>query len=374
MADEPGWIELAQGRDGAALRAGGAWIVEHAATLDRLIAQLPAGQQVRSLDLSDVTLLDSAGAWLLARASAQGEAGAIPWQNLAPEFQPLAERVLAAGPKVIPDQPRGRTLVDWVAEVGAGAEDVFNQAVDLIAFFGEFILAALRVVRHPSRFRWTPLLVHIEQTGINALPIVGLISFLVGVVLAYQGADQLRQFGAQIFTVNMVGISVLREMGILLTAIVVAGRSGSAFTAQIGTMQVSEEVDAMRTMGLDPMEVLAIPRVAALVITLPLLTFFADLMGLLGGGIMCVLLVDITFAQYVGLLNNAVSATHFWVGMVKAPVFAVLISLVGCFEGLRVSGSAESVGKMTTRSVVEGIFLVIISDALFSILFSILSI
>jgi phospholipid/cholesterol/gamma-HCH transport system permease protein len=163
-------------------------------------------------------------------------------------------------------------------------------------------------------------------------------------------------------------------MGILLTAIVVAGRSGSAFTAQIGTMQVSEEVDALRTMGLDPMEVLAIPRVAALIITLPLLTFFADLMGLLGGGVMCVLLVDMTFSQYVGRLNDVITATQFWVGMVKAPVFAMLIALVGCFEGLRVTGSAESVGIMTTRSVVEGIFLVIIFDALFSVLFSILSI
>lgn len=374
MADEPGWIELAQGRDGAALRAGGAWTVEHAATLNRLVSDLPSVGKAGALDLSGVTLLDSAGAWLLARASGQGEAGAVPWQNLAPEFQPLAERVLAAGPKVTPEEPHPRTFVDWVADVGAGAEDVLRQSLDLVAFFGEFVLALGRVILRPDRFRWKPLLVHIEQTGINALPIVGLISFLVGVVLAYQGADQLRQFGAQIFTVNMVGISVLREMGILLTAIVVAGRSGSAFTAQIGTMQVSEEVDALRTMGLDPMEVLAIPRVAALVISLPLLTFFADLMGLLGGGIMCVMLVDISFGQYVGLLNSAVSATHFWVGMVKAPVFAILIALVGCFEGLRVSGSAESVGKMTTRSVVEGIFLVIIFDALFSILFSILSI
>jgi len=194
------------------------------------------------------------------------------------------------------------------------------------------------------------------------------------VVIAYQGAEQLRQFNAQFLTVNMVGISVLREMGILLTAIVVAGRSGSAFTAQIGTMQVSEEVDALRTMGLDPMEVLALPRIAALVITLPILTFFADIMGLLGGGFMCVLLIDMTFGQYVGRLNDVVTETHFWVGMVKAPVFAILIALVGCFEGLRVTGSAESVGKMTTRAVVEGIFLVIIFDALFSILFSILSI
>jgi phospholipid/cholesterol/gamma-HCH transport system permease protein len=374
MTDRPGWIELSQAGDGAALRAGGDWVVEHAANLNRKLSELAAGRDIAALDLAEVTALDSAGAWLLARISGQGEAGAIPWRNLAPEFQPLAERVLAAGPKVTPDRPKPRSFADWVADVGAGAEEVFNETLDLVAFFGEFVLALGRVLLRPSRFRWKPLLVHIEQTGINALPIVGLISFLIGVVLAYQGADQLRQFGAQIYTINMVGVSVLREMGILLTAIVVAGRSGSAFTAQIGTMQVSEEVDALRTMGLDPMEVMAIPRVAALVISLPLLTFFADLMGLLGGGVMCVLLVDISFGQYVGLLNNAVSATHFWVGMVKAPVFAILIALVGCFEGLRVSGSAESVGKLTTRSVVEGIFLVIVFDALFSILFSILSI
>jgi phospholipid/cholesterol/gamma-HCH transport system permease protein len=205
------------------------------------------------------------------------------------------------------------------------------------------------------------------------LPIVGLISLLVGVVLAYQGADQLRQFNAMPLTVDLVAISVLREMGILLTAIVIAGRSGSAFTAQIGTMQVSEEVDALRTMGLDPVEVLG-SRVTALIVTLPILTFFADVMGLLGGGVMYVTLANETFGQYVGRLNDVVDATQFWVGMVKAPVFAMLIALVGCFEGLRVSGSAESVGQMTTRSVVEGIFLVIIFEALFSVLFAIMNI
>jgi phospholipid/cholesterol/gamma-HCH transport system permease protein len=211
---------------------------------------------------------------------------------------------------------------------------------------------------------------HIERTGLNALPIVGMISFLVGVVLAFQGADQLRRFGAQVFTVNMVGISVLREMGILLTAIVVAGRSGSAFTAEIGAMQVNEEVDALRVTGLDPMEVLVAPRVIALMISLPLLAFFADIMGLLGGGIMAVTLIDISFGQYWRILNNAVNLNTFLVGIIKAPIFALLIALVGCFEGLRVSGSAESVGRLTTRSVVEGIFLVIIFDAFFSVLFS----
>jgi phospholipid/cholesterol/gamma-HCH transport system permease protein len=374
MTDQPGWIRLAQGRDGAVLRAGGAWTVEHAADLDRQVGALPAEAAPGALELGEIAAIDSAGAWLLARATSQGEARQIPWRNLPSEFQPLAQRVLSAGPRVVPERPRPRTVSDWVADVGAGVEEVLTEALDLIAFFGEFVLATGRVIASPRRFRVVPLLVHIEQTGINALPIVGLISFLVGVVLAYQGAEQLRQFNAQFLTVNMVGISVLREMGILLTAIVVAGRSGSAFTAQIGTMQVSEEVDALRTMGLDPMEVLVLPRVAALIITLPLLTFFADLMGIMGGGVMCVLLVGMTLGEYVDRLNDVVTATHFWVGMVKAPVFAILIALVGCFEGLRVTGSAESVGTMTTRSVVEGIFLVIVFDALFSILFSILSI
>lgn len=373
MTDQPGWIKLAQGRDGAVLQAGGAWTVEHVADLDRQVEALPR-EGAQTLDLAGIDAIDTAGAWLLARASGQGESWQMSWQNLPPEFQPLAERVLSAGPKVTPEQPKPRTITDWVADIGEGAEEALAETLNLIAFFGEFVLAAGRVLVNPSRFRWISLLVHIEQTGINALPIVGMISFLVGVVLAYQGADQLRQFNAQFLTVNMVGISVLREMGILLTAIVVAGRSGSAFTAQIGTMQVSEEVDALRTMGLDPMEVLVLPRVAALVITLPILTFFADIMGLLGGGVMYSVLVDQTFGQYVNRLNEVVTATMFWVGMVKAPVFAMLIALVGCFEGLRVTGSAESVGRMTTRSVVEGIFLVIIFDALFSILFSILSI
>jgi phospholipid/cholesterol/gamma-HCH transport system permease protein len=374
MTDQPGWIKLAQGRDGAVLEAGGAWTVEYVADLDRQVEGLPKDGAAQALDLAGIEAIDTAGAWLLARASGKGESREIPWRNLPPEFQPLAERVLAAGPKVVPERPRPRTVTDWVADIGEGVDEAFGETLNLVAFFGEFVLATGRVIVNPRRFRWTPLLVHIEQTGINALPIVGLISFLVGVVLAYQGTDQLRQFNAQFLTVNMVGISVLREMGILLTAIVVAGRSGSAFTAQIGTMQVSEEVDALRTMGLDPMEVLVLPRVAALVITLPILTFFADLMGLLGGGVMYSVLVDQTFGQYVSRLNDVVTPTMFWVGMVKAPVFAILIALVGCFEGLRVTGSAESVGKMTTRAVVEGIFLVIIFDALFSVLFSILSI
>ena len=213
-----------------------------------------------------------------------------------------------------------------------------------------------------------------EQSGLNALPIVGLISFLIGVVLAYQGADQLARFGAQIYTVNLVGVGVLREMGILLTAIIVAGRSGSAFTAQIGTMKVNEEIDAMRTMGLDPMEVLVLPRIMALVLVMPLIAFYADIMGLLGGAVMATAVLDISFFQFARQLNASDPIWSFWIGIIKAPIFAFIIATIGCYEGLRVTHSAESVGRQTTRAVVEAVFLVIVLDALFSILFSVLGI
>jgi phospholipid/cholesterol/gamma-HCH transport system permease protein len=232
------------------------------------------------------------------------------------------------------------------------------------------VIAIGRLLRRPSRIRFVSLVSNIEQHGLNAMPIIGILLFLVGIVVAYQGVGQLRRFGAEILTVDLVGISVLREMGVLITSIVVAGRSGSAFTAQIGTMQVNEEVDAIRTLGLDPLEVLVLPRMLALMIALPLLTFFANMMAILGGAFMASQNIDITFAQFLSLLNQAVTLTHFWVGMVKAPVFAFLIAMVGCFEGMRVRGSAESVGRLTTQAVVESLFLVIVFDAGFSVLFT----
>jgi phospholipid/cholesterol/gamma-HCH transport system permease protein len=257
-----------------------------------------------------------------------------------------------------------------VAEVGEASIRAFQEGRRLLSFYGQIVLALAAVAMRPTRLRGISLVHHLEQTGVNALPIVGLISFLIGVVLAYQGATQLRMFGADIFTIDLLAISVLREIGVLLTAIVVAGRSGSAFTAQLGTMQVNEEIDAMRTLGLDPVEVLVLPRLLALMIALPLLAFFANIMALLGGGVMAVVVLDIGPGQFVNRLDGVVTLTTFLVGMVKAPVFAFLIAMVGCYEGMNASGSAESVGRQTTRSVVIGIFLVIVSDALFSIVFA----
>jgi phospholipid/cholesterol/gamma-HCH transport system permease protein len=373
---DAGWVKAESDSNGQQWQFGGAWTLAHANALDPLTAGLAPGPDGVTVDLSAVEALDTVGAWLITRAaeSAAARGAAVRWIEPPEALQPLFKRVLEAGPEPAEKPSRRVLFLDWLADLGSATEAVLRQSLDLIAFFGALVETFGRIIVKPKRLRWVSVVSHIERTGLNALPIVGMISFLVGVVLAFQGADQLRRFGAQVFTINMVGISVLREMGILLTAIVVAGRSGSAFTAEIGAMQVNEEVDALRVTGLDPMEVLVAPRVLALMISLPLLTFFADIMGLLGGGLMSVVLIDVSFAQYWRILNSAIDVNTFMVGIVKAPIFALLIALVGCFEGLRVSGSAESVGRLTTRAVVEGIFLVIIFDAFFSVLFSYLGV
>lgn len=240
----------------------------------------------------------------------------------------------------------------------------------LLGFFGQLIEALLQCFAKPAYLRVRSIVRFIELVGVNALPIVGLISFLIGVVLVYQGADQLRQFGAEIYTVNLLAVSMLREIGILLTAIVVAGRSGSSFAAQIGTMKINQEIDSIQTFGLNPFHVLVIPRIFAVLISLPLLTIFSDLMGLLGGAAMASILLDINFSQFMDQLFFAITPWTFGIGLVKAPVFGLIIGIIGCFEGFQVEGDASSVGKKTTRAVVESIFLVIIVDAFFSIFFS----
>ena len=236
-------------------------------------------------------------------------------------------------------------------------------------FFGEIIVVFFEACLHPRRFRLNAVVRQMYEVWVKALAIVGVLCFLIGVVIAYQGVQQLRQFGAETFTVEAVGIGMFRELGVLLTAIIVAGRSGSAFTAQIGTMQVNQEVDAMRTIGLNPIEWLVMPRIIALVISMPLLAFWGDMAGLLGGAVACTFYLDFTFVQFFDRLRDTVGAWHFYTGMIKSPVFGFIIAAIGCFEGLQVSGSAESVGALTTRSVVESIFCVIVLDAIFSIVF-----
>lgn len=366
-------------REGETLYLGfvGQWTTQQLARHDPALRALDLqGARAAVVDLSACRALDSAGAWVLDRTldDLKRRGAEVSLVGGSPAVETLlgtiAGKHVEMPPAPRPDDP----LVAVVLRIGRETVRIGREVADLLSFLGLTVIVLLRSLAMPWRIRAVPLIAHMEQTGLNALPIVGLISFLVGVVLAYQGADQLARFGAQIFTVNLVAVGVLREMGILLTAIIVAGRSGSAFTAQIGTMKVNEEVDAMQTLGLDPMEVLVMPRVFALVLVLPLLTFYADVMGLLGGAVMATLVLDISFFQFVRQLSDAVTLWTFWVGIIKAPLFAFIIGMIGCYEGLQVSRSAESVGRQTTRAVVESIFLVIVLDALLSIFFSFIGI
>jgi phospholipid/cholesterol/gamma-HCH transport system permease protein len=361
------------------LRAQGEWLVVTAAELDRRLRSLniPQGRRV-TVDLSEVDRLDSSGAWLLLRTEHElaTRGNQVELSNLQPRFEPLLQQVRARGvTEPLPHpRPSHHTLAGFLERIGRVTLMLVGRAFDILGFTGMVTVTILRLFRQPRRLRVVATLVQMEVVGLDAMPIVGLLSFLIGVVMAYQGADQLRRFGAEIYTVNLLGISILRELGVLLSAIIIAGRSGSAFTAQIGTMQVNEEIDALRTLGLDPIEVLVLPRLFGLGLTLPLLVFYADFMGLLGGGLMAWAALGINIPNFLTQLQSAISETTLWVGVVKAPFFAAIIALVGCYEGLHVTRSAESVGRLTTQSVVEAIFFVIVTDAAFSIVFSVLKV
>lgn len=274
--------------------------------------------------------------------------------------------------KLYPSVPQPTAKPTILARVGRRAVGGFEQAWVMLAFIGETAQVFAGWLARPSRIRWRVVLFNLRTAGFDALPIVGLLSFLLGVVVAYQGADQLRQYGANIFVADLVGLSMLREFAPLITAIIVAGRSGSAYAAQIGTMAVTEEIDAMRTIGIEPHELLVLPKIVALVIALPLLTVFADVLGVMGGMVMAKTQLGVGFGEFLDRMANAVSITSYLVGIGKAPVFAAIIAMVGCFQGFRTHGGADSVGQQTTRSVVQSIFLVIVADALFSIAFSVL--
>jgi phospholipid/cholesterol/gamma-HCH transport system permease protein len=375
-APDSAWLQSDADEGTLRLRAGGGWTIGHLVRLDearrRLIEGLDRPQGAATIDLADLGELDSAGALVLHQLEQQlGAAGLeVGIERAKPRHDRLLAEIrraaIAPPPAVVTPHPALHIL----SELGRCMIEALVEGCRLLSFFGQTMLTFMRVMLRPAKLRLTSLTHHLEQTCLNALPIVGLIAFLIGVVMAYQGADQLRRFGAEIFTVDLLGVSILREIGILLTAIVVAGRSGSAFTAEIGAMSVNQEIDALRSLGLDPVEVLVLPRLLALMIALPLLVFVADILGLIGGGLMAWTVLDISPGRFLTQLDSAIGPATFWVGMVKAPVFAFLIAMVGCYQGLQVSGSADSVGKQTTKSVVVGIFLVIVFDALFSIMFS----
>ena len=326
-----------------------------------------AGELV--IDVEAMSALDTAGAWLLHRTirTLEQRGASVRIDGLRPEFSTLLELIAARAEMAEPVAP---VKVSFLANIGQQSWHSLYSLSGMLAFIGESAIVFLRSLARPHRIRWRPILHNLQSAGFEALPITGLLSFLMGVVIAYQGADQLQRFGANIFIADLVGLAMLRELSPLLTAIIVAGRSGSAYAAQIGTMKISEEVDALRTIGVGPQELLVQPKILALIIALPLLTVYADVAGVLGGMIMASNMLDISYSVFLDRLEDALRLSSFLTGIIKAPVFAVIIALVGCFQGFQVSGSADSVGRQTTVSVVQSIFLVIVADALFSIIFN----
>src|SRR5258705_4122264 len=352
------------GGDGATYRPAGALTITRAATTQREIDAV--GGPV-SNDPLKVDRLDSVGAWIIYRAEGDRGAKVVGGGEIETGLvDQVAEYDVPA--RVRPEQRPGYLRVltelgEWVAEAG-------TTFIGLLGFFGSTLIAFANLIRRPRKLRVNAIVQRFDVVGVRALGIIGLMSFLIGIVVGQQGAVQLEQFGAEVYTINLIGRITVRELGVLMTAIMVAGRPGSAFAAQIGTMKLTEEVDAMRTIGVSPIEALVIPRLIAAVAMMPLLAFWSILMSLLGGGIFVWLDLGIPPLTYIQRLQEVIPMTDLWIGLIKAPVFGFIIALTGCFQGMLVEGTSEEVGTRTTTAVVQSIFLVIILDAVFAIFFT----
>ena len=345
----------------------GNWTLEHYAELRRLTAGRGGAKAAfMQVDLSGLGALDTAGGQLLAEllGSELLEATVDRETQIAEERRILLRRIARSLPPETTPSRRGNAIGDMLAQVGMSTLVFWDHLISLLGFIGLTLAGLARNLLRPGSWRITAVVAQIEQTALNAVPIVALLSFMVGAVIAFLGATVLAEFGASIFTVDLVAFSFLREFGVLLTAILMAGRTASAFTAQIGSMKANEEIDAIRALGLNPLDLLVIPRVLALLVALPALTFIATLSGLFGGAVVCALALDISPTMFLGILQQNVPVQHLFLGLAKAPVFAFLIAIIGCLEGFKVSGSAESVGEHTTSAVVQCIFVVILVDAM----------
>ena len=354
------------------LRLSGAWSIDNIDAVEASLDEVSSVQAGRVLiDCAAISALDLSAAWLLERRIARLKSDGVDVEVKArPGHFAFIEEITSRG------APDGRStdepengLRSSVAWVGRASVEQVLRARESVGFLGRIFVTGARALRSVRHLRVPSIARHVYETGIQAIPIVALIAFLISVSVAYLGAQQLRQFGAEIFTVDLVAISVLRELGVLLTAIIVAGRSGSAFAAEIGVMQLNDEVDALRAIGVDYFEVLVLPRLIGLLIALPLLTIVADAMGLAGGALLSSLLLDISLSQFIPRVQDALAPTTFWAGLVKAPVFAALIAFVGTYRGMQVRDSSRELGRLTTVAVVQSIFLVILADAIFAVVF-----
>jgi phospholipid/cholesterol/gamma-HCH transport system permease protein len=344
---------------------GGSWTMEHLPHLQKILDNVPANRAI-VWDFGEITRIDSAGValWHLMNRSYEAQGIACTAIRRHPQHARLVE-LLYAAPKEPATLPKAHP---WLYRLGRKAHHAFLGMGQFLAFLGEAFVLLIYTLRHPRLIRFRSIGVHIVQTGLHALPIIAISAFLIGVVIAYQSVVQLQKFGANIFIVDMIGISLTRELAPLITAIVVAGRSGSAFTAQIGAMKMTQEIDAMKTMGFDPFTFLVWPRVIALMIVMPLLIFFADVVGIIGGMVIAQLHAHLSFSEFIHRLQGALALKHFLIGIIKGPFFAFLIAFAGTYRGFQVSRNTESIGLYTTKSVVNAIFLVIACNALFSIL------
>lgn len=354
-------------------RASGDWIIEHAAAIaarmKRLSRRVPAAG-ILEVHCDGVTRLDTAGAWLLQSTVERLRRAGCEARLLG--FRRASFRVLEELPESTGDHCQGvhRSLRERLETLGRAVVDGLRHLLEAAGFLGRVFAMIGRCTCTPRRLRLPAVIANMYRAGVTASPIVALLAFLISIALTYQGSVQLQRFGAEVFTVDLTAVTVLRELGVVLTAILVAGRSGSAFAAEIGVMQINEEVAAMQTMALDPLEVLVLPRIMALVLMLPLLTVLADLAGLAGGALSAALLLDLAPDAYLQQVQAAITPWTFWSGLIKAPVFAFLIATTACFWGMRASGSAENVGRLTTVAVVQAIFLVILADAAFSVIYT----
>jgi phospholipid/cholesterol/gamma-HCH transport system permease protein len=374
-------VELRRSAEAIDVELTGEWVAGRFGALERELRAIDlSGLRQLSIATRAVTALDLTGAWILNeflhRARASG--ASVSFRDAPPDQLRLLDETLkpeaqpgSAGAEAAPAAPAApaRPAAETLATIGRTAVDAGRDLSGGLAFLGRVSATLLAALVRPRRLRPISVARHVYESGITAMPIVALIAFLISVIIAYMSAKQLRGLGASIYVVDLVTIGVLRELGVLLTAIIVAGRSGSAFAAELGSMRLNEEVDALESTGVDPFELLVVPRVVGLTIALPLLTVIADLIGLTGGALLCRYLLDMPLSQYAHRVTEAISPSTFWVGMVKAPVFALLIALAGCYRGLEVRGSARELGRLVTVAVVQAIFTVILADALFAVLF-----
>jgi phospholipid/cholesterol/gamma-HCH transport system permease protein len=370
-------MSITQSLDGGTLtlKFAGDVVLDRLPEVEADLSALSAtGARSVVFDVGELGRVDISGAWVILAHARRLNAAGIPTRvdrARSEHFAFLEELARGEQPAAVAPTPTD-ALQPWervTRSVGVWTLRRTGDITDGLAFLGRIVTVFLGAGRSPKRLRAPSIARHVYETGVTAMPIVALIAFLISVIVAYLGADQLRKFGAEIYVVDLVTIAVLREMGVLLTAIIVAGRSGSAFAAEIGVMKLNEEVDALRAIGMNPVEVLVLPRVIGLVIAMPLLTILADAMGLLGGGLLSAWLVNIPASQYLQRMQEAIATTTFWAGLVKAPVFAALIAAVGTYRGMQVRGSSRELGRLTTVAVVQSIFLVILADALFAIVF-----